>query len=146
MTLKELLDRCDFKDIAPPLKMYERESPFLDRELNLTEFKKTFDVLRHLTPKKRNIDDEELDITFEWNGCEKNVFNTIRIFGSWYCKKRKFTYPVIGGRGHLSFGLWAEELMSEIVVSNELSFSDEEIAAVCLYELTYSGNWEERKP
>ena len=127
MTLKELLDRCDFKDIAPHIKR-------IDDVLNLVKFKEAFDTLRHLTPKKREWDntlDEETNRKYEIIEIEPE-----------YYENEDVAVPRVT---RMDMAAWEEELACEIIVSDKLSLSDEEIAAVCLYELTYWGNMDTEK-
>ena len=106
MTLKELLDRCDFKDIVPHITANYGE-------WRLPHFKEAFDTLRHLTPKKP-------EFTDDWDETIKIVSRDCII---------RWRYG--------EFWWWEEELACEIIVSEELSLSDEEIAAVCLHGLTF---------
>jgi len=46
MTLKELLARCDFKEIAPEIKKH-----YPEQATRMTHFKEAFDTLRQLEPK-----------------------------------------------------------------------------------------------
>ena len=117
MTLKELLDRCDFKDIAQALvKLCKIPAG------ELAPFKQAFSIMRHLEPDPTNR--LELKLVRDYNGVSiTRWFETME---------------------------WKYELASEIVVEDGLTLTDAEIAAHCLWELTYNGfdqstpeKWEE---
>ena len=125
MTLKELLDRCDFKDIVPVIVKHYPETPWA-----VVDFKGAFDILRHLEPEKNPANREELRLV----AC--------------FDESSQTTYPGISRWFEL--GEWKDELSSEIIVDDKLTLTDAEIAYHCLWELTYLGfdqsstkKWEE---
>ena len=113
MTLKELINRCDFKDIASIIVKSYPETPWA-----LVRFKEAFDILRHLEPEANPTNRE------------------IRLVGE-YDESSQTYYPHITRWGELLD--WKEELSSEIIVEDELMLTDAEIAYHCLWELTYYG-------
>ena len=112
MTLKELLDRCDFEDVAQALvKWY----PSIDGPL--VPFKEAFDIMRNLEPD--STDRGELKLVGRYD--ENSQFCGV-IITRWFETLE-----------------WKYELASEIVVEDGLTLTDAEIAAHCLWELTYLG-------
>ena len=112
MTLKELLNSCDFKEIAPFIvKNYP------EHEYMLTDYKMAFDILRNMKPEI-NPDHNIKEIKIEWG-----------YDGS---KKYISVYSCEGD-------YWQSSLAKEIMVSDELTLSDHEIAAHCLWSLTFYG-------
>ena len=112
MTLKELLNSCDFKEIAPFIvKNYP------EHEYMLTDYKMAFDILRNMKPEI-NPDHNIKEIKIEWG-----------YDGS---KKYISVYSCEGD-------YWQSSLAKEIIVSEELTLSDHEIAAHCLWSLTSYG-------
>jgi hypothetical protein len=112
MTLKELFDRCDFKNIAP--KIAEISS-----SVRIHRFKEAFDYLRRLEPQK----------------CEEYPNDVIEI----YIVEREWGGFVKAG-GNLDESSWAFCLAKEIVVAEGLTLTDNEIAAHCLLEMTFWGD------
>ena len=113
MTLKELLNKCEFKDIAPCIIN-------ISDTVSLSCFKEAFDILRHLEPAADSIGGGKLEFVKHYNEFTQN------------------TYPLLKQWGELDS--WKCELNSEIIVSDELSLTDAEIAALCIWELTYWGD------
>lgn len=112
MTLKELLDRCDFKEIAPLIAQI-----FPDQAKMLKDYKEVFDILRNMEPKlnpDHNIDVIRIEECDGW--CEKYI-------------------SVSSCEGDY----WESSLAKEIIVSDELTLTDNEIAARCLWSLTFYG-------
>jgi len=112
MTLKELLNSCDFKDIAPHIAQISNEAAG-----NLAPFKQAFDILRNLEPAAEG--GGELEIVKCYNEFTQN------------------TYPLV--KQWFETGPWKYELNSKVIVSDELTLTDAEVAAHCLWELTYLG-------
>jgi hypothetical protein len=110
MTLKELLDRCEFKDIAPHITQWSSGR-------SLAPFKQAFDILRHLEPDTSS--EGELEIVRGYNEFSQTYYPLIK---QWF-----------------ETDTWECELASKIIVSDELTLTDAEIAAHCLWELTYLG-------
>jgi len=121
MTLKELLDRCDFKDIVPCIvKCYPEEA------VNMSCLKEAFDTLRHLTPKLNPDYESGQEITIcpvYYDEDEKKFY------------KEDYYIDV-----HPCGDYWESSLAKDIVVSEELTLTDNEIAAHCLWEMTFYGN------
>jgi len=113
MTLKELLESCNFNDIAPYIKK-------ISATAELSYFKEAFDTLRNMKPATDCSGDVELEIVKCRNTFTKN------------------TYPIIKRWGELD--PWEYELNSKIIVYDEFTLTDAEIAAICLWELTYYGD------
>ncbi|MDR2970681.1 MAG: hypothetical protein LBU83_01950 [Bacteroidales bacterium] len=120
MTLKELLNKCDFKDIAPFIAQnYPEEAG------GMPHFKIAFDILQQMTPKL-NPDYpsyQEIELSaklyekWERKGMEKDYYIRVTCGGD---------YP-------------ESDLAKEIVVSDGLTLTDNEIAAHCLWEMTFFG-------
>ena len=115
MTLKELLDRSDFRDIAPAI--VERDPKMKE---SLHKFKESFDILRHITPEA-DAEDEDKVITI--SKCYDDDDN-------------HEYYSVEPSCGVCS---WESYLAKEIVPQEGVTLTDNEIAAHCLWELTYYG-------
>ena len=113
MTLKELLDRCDFKDVAQALVKW---GPSIDGAL--VPLKQAFDILRQLEPDPTECDE-------------------LRLVASYDEVSQTYYFEHISRWGDTME--WKYELASEIVVEDGLTLTDAEIAAHCLWELTYSG-------
>jgi len=114
MTLKELLNSCDFKDIAPIIAKQDS-----DASGYLFKFKEAFDILRNIEPEADTTNREEIRLV------------------RYYDEFSQTYYPMITRWGDLDN--WQHELTSEIIVEDELKLTDAEIAAHCLWELTYYG-------
>jgi hypothetical protein len=119
MTLQELLNLCDFKAIAP---IIEKHYPVQGQ---MTHFKEAFDTLRHLEPKLNpDCKDQEITLSraeyldWEKKGKEQDYYICASCWGDF----------------------WTSQLAKEIVVSEELTLTHDEIAAHCLWELTFFGN------
>ena len=122
MTLKELFNRCDFKDIAPVIK----EHHYSDKAINMSHFKEAFDVLRHLEPK----------LNPDYPSYQKVTITTARN-ANWEKKEKKnndYIRAMCGG------DYWESDLAKEVVVSGEITLTDNEVAAHCLWEMTFYGN------
>ena len=121
MTLKELLNRCDFKDIAPHFKRFYPEQATV-----MYRFKEAFDVLRHLEPKLNP--DYPSYQAIKLTRCYNDDNEKIDDNGDYYI------HATCGG------DFWVSDLAKEIVVADDLSLTDAEIAAHCLWEMTFFGN------
>ena len=121
MTLKELLDRCDFKDIAPYFTRFYPEQATL-----MYRFKEAFDVLRHLEPKLNP---------------DYPSYQEIKLYKRNYMeyeksdRNRDYYIRVMCGGDY-----WESDLAKEIVVADDFSLTDSEIAVHCLWEMTFFGN------
>jgi len=120
MTLQEHLKRCDFKNIAPFIKEY-----YPEEAVNMYSFKEAFDILRHLEPKLNPDYPSYQEINITKKLCEEFDED----------KARKGYYIRVNGGD-----LWESDLAKEVVMSDDLTLSNEEIAAHCLWELTFFGN------
>ena len=105
MTLKELLDSCDFKDVAQAfVKSYPETAE------SLAPFKEAFDILRQLEPEANPVNREELRLVGRYDEFSQTCYISIT---RWYETME-----------------WKYELASEIVVEDGLTFTDAEIAGV----------------
>jgi hypothetical protein len=127
MTLKELLDHCDFKEIAPMIKQW-----YPTQEIELPYYKMAFDILRHMEPEK---DPKNPNETIEiHSGYETQSFYVLSM------KYDEEQYPAVTV-SNCDNDFWKYNLAKEIVVINEigLMLTDNEIAAHCLWSLTIYG-------
>jgi hypothetical protein len=118
MTLKELLDRCDFKDIAPVIR-----TMYPDMEGSLIGFKEAFDILRHLNPEAPEADIENPD-------------EVIKISKSVDEFSQETYYRVTPSCGVIA---WEAYLVNDIIVEDGVILNDHEIVACCLWEMTFYG-------
>jgi len=115
MTLKELLKSCDFKDVAPFITKHDPKAVG-----SMSHFKEAFDILRHLTPEANSEnEDKVIRMSKEYD----DVFQNHYIRASCTC----------------GVDSWESNLAKEIVVEDGLTLTDNEIAAHCLWELTFFG-------
>jgi len=113
MTLQELLLSCDFKEIAPLIvKNYDHENM-------LANYKMAFDILRNLKAEE-NPD----------NPCKVIKIEEIND------KSLKQRYISVS---NCEGDLWESNLAKEIVVADGLKLSKNEIAAHCLWSITFYG-------
>ena len=115
MILQDVIKRCDFKNIAPIIKEhYPKEA------VNMYKFKEAFDCLRHMEPKRN----------------PESSFQQIEI-GLFYDEYEKKDYiHAMSCEGDF----WESNLAKEIVVSEKLTLSDDEIVARCLWHMTFFGS------
>jgi hypothetical protein len=106
MTYKEILERCNFKDIAPYITKYYPKEAWA-----LTHFKEVFDIFRHLEPDTNT---------------ENNTIEIVKCYDEF----NKVKYLRTSGGGDF----WTKNLAKEVVFEEELSLSDCEIVAHCLWE------------
>ena len=123
VTLKELLDRCDFKDIALCIAEW-----YPEEAVNMSHFKEAFDCLRQLEPIHNTEYESGQKITVSKENFEEDEkkFN----------KPKQDYYISV----HPCGDNWESSLAKEIVVPEELKLTDKEIAAHCLWEMTFYGN------
>jgi hypothetical protein len=121
MTLKELLNRCDFRDIAAVIK-----DEYPDYAMNMTHFKEAFDVLQHLEPELNPDYESYQKVTLSKSDYEEDEK-----------KGKKRDYYI---SAHCGGDYWESDLAKEVVVSDELTLTDNETAAHCLWEMTFYGN------
>ena len=111
MKLKELIDKYSFEDIYPFLKTLEPDK--LD---SMPSFREAYDLLRRMDPSKENCG----KIYIEWSDDEFESDRYITV------------YPLSGD-------YWENGLAKEIVLSDEIQLDEREIAARCLWEITFFG-------
>ena len=110
-TFKDLIERFEFKDIAP--KIVEQDEKAAG---SLAGYKQAFDILRHLEPDTEPPPPEKM-----------TIHKSYSIMSKKYC-------PRVSGYG------WQTELTNEILVEKGYTLTDVEIAAAILWELTFFGN------
>lgn len=111
MTLKELLDKVDFDSLAPFIE--KTEGKHLD---SIYGFREAYDILRHMEPTE----DFKGEARVEWSGEEYGDEQWIGVF-------------------HLDGDYWEDALAKEIVIGENVDLPIEEIAAKCLWEITFYG-------
>lgn len=111
MTLKELLDKVDFDSLVPYIEKTERKH--LD---SIYGYREAYDILRYMKPAENFKGEAKV----EWNGEEYGDEQWIGVF-------------------HLDGDYWEDALAKEIVIGENVNLSIEEIAAKCLWELTFYG-------
>ena len=114
MTFKELLNTVRFDDVAPHIvRMYP------DMENSLGWFKIHFDMLRHMVPVfHENSNSNVCNITMkDWNDGTGLHLDA---------------YPMEGD-------IWEHSLTKELIVSPDISATNEEIAACCLWHTSFYG-------
>ncbi|GEM_PF-2033404 len=111
MKLKELFDKYAFDEILPYLKAIEPE-----REDSMYQFREAYDLLRHMEPSKEDCGEVKL----EWSSDE--------------CYEGKYVMVY-----NLAGDYWENNLAKEVVLSEDLQISEMEIAANCLWEITFFG-------
>ena len=111
MTLKELLDKVDFDSLAPFIE--KTEGNHLD---SIYAYREAYDILRYMKPAENFKGEARV----EWSGGEYGDDQWIGVF-------------------HLDGDYWEEALAKEIVIGENVDLSIEEIAAKCLWEITFYG-------
>ena len=111
MTLKELLDMVDFDSLAPFIE--KTEGKHLD---SIYGYREAFDILRYMKPSENFKGEARV----EWSGEEYGDDQWIGVF-------------------HLDGDYWEDALAKEIVIGENIDLSIEEIAAKCLWEITFYG-------
>ena len=111
MTLKELLDKVDFDNLAPFIE--KAEGKHLD---SIYGYREAFDILRYMKPSENFKGEARV----EWSGEEYGDDQWIGVF-------------------HLDGDYWEDALAKEIVIGENIDLSIEEIAAKCLWEITFYG-------
>lgn len=111
MTLKELLDNVDFDSLVPFIE--KTEGKHLD---SIYAYREAYDILRYMKPAENFKGEARV----EWNGEEYGDEQWIGVF-------------------HLDGDYWEDALAKEIVIGENVNLSIEEIAAKCLWELTFFG-------
>ena len=111
MTLKELLDKVDFDSLIPYLKSYGK------RYANtIYGFREAYDILRNMEPSA----DFEGEAMVRWSGEAYGNNQWIGVF-------------------HLDGDIWEDALAKRIVIGENVNLTMEEIAAKCLWEITFYG-------
>lgn len=111
MTLKELLDKVDFDSLSPFIEKTEKKH--LD---SIYGYREAYDILRYMKPAENFKGKARV----EWSGEEYGDDQWIGVF-------------------HLDDDYWENELAKEIVIGENVDLPLEEIAAKCLWELTFYG-------
>lgn len=109
MKLKELFDKYTFDEILPYLKAIEPE-----RGDSMYQFREALDLLKHMEPSKEDCGDVKL---------------------AWY----KDEYDT---KGYISVDdlegvRWDAGLAKEVVVAEDLQLDEKEVAARCLWSITF---------
>lgn len=112
MRLCELFERCPFDAIVPHLlRIYP------EHETQLPYYREAYDILRHTPPRET---DEMI-----WVGwCDADVE-----FGG-----ERYLHI-----GHCEGDYWERNLGKQFAIDDDVTISDEELAAHCLWSLTYYG-------
>ena len=111
MILKELLDKVDFDSLAPFIEKTEKKH--LD---SIYGYREAYDILRYMKPAENFKGEARV----EWSGEEYGDDQWIGVF-------------------HLDGDYWEDALAKEIVIGENVDLPIEEIAAKCLWELTFYG-------
>lgn len=111
MKLKELFDKYTFDEILPYLKAINPEK--LD---SMYQFREAFDLLRHMEPLKEDCG----EVRIEWSDDEDDAYKFVTV-------------------NHLSGDYWNVGLAKEVVLSDDLRLNEKEMAAHCLWEITFWG-------
>lgn len=111
MTLKELLDKVDFDSLAPFIE--KAEGKHFD---SIYGYREAYDILRYMKPSENFKGEARV----EWSGEEYGDDQWIGVF-------------------HLDGDYWEDALAKEIVIGDNVDLSIEEIAAKCLWEITFYG-------
>ena len=118
MKLKELFDKYTFDEILPYLRKIEPE-----KEDSMYQFREAFYLLRHMEPSKEDCG----KVRIEWSDDEDETERYISV------------HPLEGKR-------WDVGLAKEVVVADELKLDEKEIAARCLWSITFWGFEDEPDP
>ena len=111
MTLKELLNKVDFDSLAPFIA--KSEGRHLD---SIYAYREAYDILRYMKPSENFKGEARV----EWSGEEYGDEQWIGVF-------------------HLDGDYWEDALAKEIVIDENVDLPIEEIAAKCLWEITFYG-------
>lgn len=111
MTLKELLGKVDFDNLAPFIE--KSEGKHLD---SIYGYREAYDILRYMEPTENFKGEARV----EWSGEEYGEDQWIGVF-------------------HLDGDYWEDALAKEIVIGENVDLPIEEIAAKCLWEITFYG-------
>lgn len=111
MTLKELLNKVDFDSLVPFIE--KSEGRHLD---SIYAYREAYDILRYMKPSENFKGEARV----EWSGEEYGDEQWIGVF-------------------HLDGDYWEDALAKEIVIGENVDLPIEEIAAKCLWEITFYG-------
>ena len=118
MKLKELFDKYTIDEILPYLKVLEPE-----RGDSMYQFREAQDLLKHMEPKKEDCG----EVRIEWSQDE-------------YEEDRYITVHPLEGV------CWDAGLAKEVVVAEDLQLDEKEVAARCLWSITFWGFGDEPDP
>ena len=118
MKLKELFDKYTFDEILPYLKAIEPE-----REDSMYQFREALDLLKHMEPSKEDCG----DVQITWYKDEFDTEGYISV------------YDLEGVR-------WEAGLAKEVVVAEDLQLDEKDVAAHCLWSITFWGFGDEPDP
>ena len=118
MKLKELFDKYTFDEILPYLKAMEPE-----REDSMYQFREALDLLKRMEPSKEDCGEVHL----EWSENEDEADRYISV------------HPLEGV-------CWDVGLAKEVVVAEDLQLDEKDIAAHCLWSITFWGFEDEPDP
>ena len=111
MTLKELLDKVDFDSLVPYIE--KTEEKHLD---SIYGYREAYDILRYMKPAENFKGEARV----EWSGEEYEDDRWIGVF-------------------NLDGDYWEDALAKEIVIGENVDLPIDELAAKCLWELTFYG-------
>ena len=118
MKLKELFDKYTFDEILPYLKAIEPE-----RGDSMYQFREALDLLKHMEPSKEDCG----EVHIEWSQDEYDEDKYISV------------HPLEGV-------CWDVGLAKEVVVANDLQLDKKDVAAHCLWSITFWGFGDEPDP
>ncbi|MBO5593241.1 MAG: hypothetical protein J5931_01415 [Prevotella sp.] len=111
MNLKELFEKHTFDEILPYLKAIDPE-----KEDSMYQFREAFDLLRHIEPSKEDCG----EVRIEWSDDEEEADRFVTV-------------------NHLAGDTWDVALAKEVVLADDLYLCKEDMAAHCLWEITFWG-------
>ena len=118
MKLKELFDKYTFDEILPYLKAIEPE-----RGDSMYQFREALDLLKHMEPSKEDCG----EVHIEWSQDEYDEDKYISV------------HPLEGV-------CWDVGLAKEVVVAADLHLDERDVAAHCLWSITFWGFEDEPDP
>lgn len=118
MKLKELFDKYTFDEILPYLKAIEPE-----RGDTMYQFREALDLLKHMEPSKEDCG----AVRIEWSQDEYDEDKYISV------------HPLEGVR-------WDMGLAKEVVVAEDVHLDEKDVAAHCLWSITFWGFGDEPDP
>ena len=118
MKLKELFDKYTFDEILPYLKAIEPE-----RGDSMYQFREALDLLKHMEPSKEDCG----EVRIEWSQDEDDEDKYISV------------HPLEGVR-------WDMGLAKEVVVAEDVHLDEKDVAAHCLWSITFWGFGDEPDP